>query len=436
MELVIAVVGAIAALVSAVAALWKAASKAKIAKAKLQSSEQTIIESLGSEDLSVRINSIHKLHELAIKKPNRSKEILEILCAHLRSQTSEIEYQEKYKTEPSEEISSLLELLTSKESALRKVVEENDNGKYILNFRRAFLNGADLHSAWLKSADLSHAKLQNSNLSKAQMQGAKLQDAQMQEVNLQEAQMQEARLRKAQMQGARLFRVQMQGAFMEGACMPAANLKEARMQGVDLSSAELYVADLERAHMQGANLRTAQLQGVNLRGTKLHGVNLMNAQMQMARLHGTELQGAILMGTQLQGADLKHVNLRGAGITSITWTRRYEGLKSRIELRRRKSTELNNTVIFSGGLSQVDKESIYRALEKSYAYYKIDSILRWVEDVSNGIKEWMKLDVGTPPSYEIPKGVITGVLNDDEVDKIIEEYEKAMAWEQDDAESG
>ena len=468
-------------LIGAFALLRRAAPQDKIAEADFQSNQQTIfkdgINFLDSDVESVRLGGIYSLYELAIQDPKRSKEILEILCAHIRSKTNEAKYQDKYKNGPSVEISSLLKLLTSKESALRKAVEENKEGEYILKFRGAFLNGANLYDAWLIHADLSHSQLQEVSFTESQMNGANLSHAQMQNAWLKEAEMQGAHLWKAQMQGADfllaqmqradLWGAQMQGAQFTGVLMQEINLQDAHMQRVELSGAWLQGADLSRAQMQGAflegaqmhgaelceaqmqgaDLKNAQLQAANLSNAILHGANLEGAQLQISQLNNAKLQGAVLKNVQLQGADLDGMDLRGASVyqcveqpvlgvveDSDKDSIKYEGLKSCMKLRRGKSTELDNTVIFAGKFNS--KDELNKILQESKEYFRDadDNImLEWIESRQRALQ---KFDDNTPTSYEIPKGVITGVLNDDEVDKIIEEYEKAMAWEQDDAESG
>ena len=68
---------------------------------------------LGNKSASVRLGGIYTLYDLAIFNPEkRLKNIIEILSAHVRETTQKKEYQEKYKKKPSNEISSLLKLLS------------------------------------------------------------------------------------------------------------------------------------------------------------------------------------------------------------------------------------------------------------------------------------------------------------------------------------
>ena len=382
-------------IIGGIAVFWRAASHDKIAKATLQSNEQTIfkdsIESLAHPSESVRLGGIYSLYELAIQDPKRSKEVLEILCAHLRSKTKEDDYIKNHKVRPSEEISSLLKLLTSKESKLRMAYEESSGEKYMLNLQGAFLNGAYCADAWLRGANLSEACMQSAWLANAQMQGAFL--------------------TRAHMHGAWLDKAQMQGAFLLG------------------------------AQMQGASLFNVQMQGAILLGTKLHGANLEAACLQVAELHNTELQGAVLEHVQLQGADLQGVILRGASGRPPKVSLKPVEFIDRVKVRQGKGTDLGRKVIFSGGLSQKNKKSIAQILEQAeqYARFEIPAQLKRRRNALNN------LDVDTDPSHEIPKGkkegekkgvieeVVIGILDEKEADQIIAEYNKATAWKKKDA---
>lgn len=383
-------------IIGGVALLWRAESHDKIAKATLQSSEQTIFkdnfEFLTHPSESIRIGGIHNLHELAIQSPKRSKAVLEIFSAHLRSKTKEKDYQKDYADKPSEEISLLLDLLVSKESKLRKAYEEENSGeKYILNFQGAFLNGAYCNDAWLKGANLGRVRMQGTWLSGAQMQGALLPYAQMQY----------AFLTKAQMQGAYLASAQMQGA----------SLAFAQMQGATLLSAKLHGANLEAACLQVAALGDKAIE-------KSQGGVLKSAQ----------LQGAILENVQFQGADLHNVILRGA---SGRYSEELEHIKfvERMNMRRGKDTDLSGKVVFSGGLGQKDKQNIMPMLQQAEQYV-LPAILEWFKHRQKVLND---LDVGTEANYAIPSEVVVGILPGKEVNQIIEECQTAMALQPEDS---
>lgn len=205
------------------------------------------IEHLGHQRDSVRMGGAYELFHLAEDTKKLRQTVLDILCAHVRQTTRGKDYQAEHKTEPSEEIQSLLRLLFVQE---HDVFEDCS-----INLQGSYLNGAKLFKARLKRANLRDTQLQGANLWEAQLQGAFLMMAQMQGASLVAAQVQWADLRYAKLQIASLYQAQLQGAF----------LLEAQLQGADLWHAQLQGASLPGAQLQGANLLEAQLQGVGSR---------------------------------------------------------------------------------------------------------------------------------------------------------------------------
>ena len=81
------------------------------------------IEHLGNNSESVRIGGAYELFRLAQDTPDTPElrqTAHDILCAHIRQTTGEKEYQEKHKSNPSEEVQSLLNLLFVQEPAVFK----------------------------------------------------------------------------------------------------------------------------------------------------------------------------------------------------------------------------------------------------------------------------------------------------------------------------
>ena len=97
------------------------------------------IEHLGHEKDSVRLGGAYELFHLAEDTEDLRQTVLDILCAHIRRTTGESVYQEAHKSNPSEEVQSLLTLLFVQEQEVFKVCHINLQGSY--------LNGADLSMA-------------------------------------------------------------------------------------------------------------------------------------------------------------------------------------------------------------------------------------------------------------------------------------------------
>ena len=262
------------------------------------------IEHLGHESDSVRLGGAYELFHLAQDTEDLCQTVLDILCAHIRRTTGEIEYRETHKSKPSEEIQSLLTLLFVQE-------HEVFRGCHI-NLQGSWLNGVNLKEARLKKAVLTETHLQGANLARADLQMANLIEARLQGATLDGAQLQEALLREAQLQGAFLFWAQLQEALLRG------------------------------AQLQGATLNTTNLQG--------------------ATLDGAQLQGAFLPEARLQGADLARADLRGAQ-SQITVSPKFS--QRMRELIGQKS-DLSGA-IFEGGLSRKDLDSFVEGFPKKKA---------------------------------------------------------------------
>ena len=119
---------------------------------QMQERLKNAIEHLGHASDSVRLGGAYELIHLAIDTKNLRWTIWEMLCDHIRLTTSKKEYREKYKSKPSEEIQSLLNLLFVQKYEVFK-------GLYI-NLKGSWLNGADLIRARLHGANLTSARLQ------------------------------------------------------------------------------------------------------------------------------------------------------------------------------------------------------------------------------------------------------------------------------------
>ena len=164
------------------------------------------IEHLGHDKESVRLGGAYELFHLAKDTGDLRQTVLDILCAHIRQTTGESKYRETNKSEPSEEVQSLLALLFIQEHEVFKNCH--------INLQGSWLNGASLSRARLVKATLSEARLQGANLDEARLQGAFLFKAQLQGAILFKAQLQGANLDKTQLQGAFLFETQLQGAIL------------------------------------------------------------------------------------------------------------------------------------------------------------------------------------------------------------------------------
>ena len=368
------------------------------------------IEHLGHSSDSVRLGGAYELLHLAKDTEELGQTVLDILCAHVRRTTGEVGYRKAHKSKPSEEVQSLLTLLFVQDHAIFKVLHVNLQGSWLngANLGRARLQGARLYAAKLQGASLEDAQLQGADISGAQLQRASLEDAQLQGADISGAQLQRARLYAAKLQRADLSGAQLQRARLKDAQLQRADLFKAQLQGANLFEAKLQEAWLKDAQLQGADLSGARLQGADLNNAQLQGANLFIARLQGARLNDAQLQGASLEGAQLQGADLNKAQLQGAESSSCLPLKPFE---DRIRKLIGRDSDLHK-VVFSGGLSQEDVDSL-------------------VQDLSDckAAELKKKLDINKRKSYELPQdsNAITGFYSEEEADKWIADYKEAMS---------
>ena len=281
-------------------------------KGQRQERLKNAIEHLGHESDSVRLGGAYELFHLARDTPDLRQTVLDILCAHIRRTTREPKYKDKdkYSSNPSEEIQSLLTLLFVQEHKV---------------FTGLHIN---LQESWLNGSNLNEARLEKANL------------------------------RGAQLHGAHLIRAQLHGAWLVGAQLHGAWLSDAQLHEADLFDAQLHGARLEGAQLHGAHLERAQLHEARLFNARLYGAYLVGAQLHGAHLAGAQLQGAHLAGAQLQGAYLMNAHLHGASCNLIYPNESFEAV---INKRIGKQSDLSG-VIFAGGLTPEAVASIGKGL--------------------------------------------------------------------------
>ena len=144
----------------------------------------------------------------------------------------------------------------------------------------------------------------------------------------------------------------------------------------------------------------------------MQGATLSGAQMQGAELIQTQLQAAVLLEAQMQGGTLTGTKLQG--IVSEKWL---SSISFEDRIRRQAGKETNlylSKVIFSGGLSQEDVDSIVKDLS---------------DEKANKLREKLTPHIGRPKSNQLPEGsgAITGSYNEQEAEKWLAEYEQSMS---------
>ena len=153
----------------------------------------------------------------------------------------------------------------------------------------------------------------------------------------------------------------------------SADLQGSWLNGADLEGARLDNAILTRVHLHGANLWKASLRGTNFTEASLSGAFLGWAKLHGALFWGAKLYGAILHEAHLQGSELHEAHLQeallvGAQIWGVR-SRRGRILQSfseRMKASVNQDSELSG-IIFAGGLSPKDMDSIVKGFSKEDA---------------------------------------------------------------------
>ncbi len=194
------------------------------------------------------------------------------------------------------------------------------------------------------------------------------------------------------MSKGRFFGCSCQRADFFGAQFIEAKFHHAQCQEAKFYHAQLQEAKFQHTQFQGAHLMNAECQGADFKNAECQGAYFSHTQCQGASFLDTQCQGAYFKNTQCQGAYFKNTHCQGA----------YSAVESlMLEKRIGKNTELDN-MIFAGAL---DNETI-QIIELARAY--LDNI--WYERIQEIIKE----NEGKKFDYKLPKGIITGVLEDSE----------------------
>ena len=217
------------------------------------------------------------------------------------------------------------------------------------------------------------------------------------QINLQGSWLNGADLREARLEKAILTEGHLQGANLSWAHLQGADLHRARLQGIFLIQAHLQGAHLIQAHLQGTDLPLAHLRGADFKDAQLQGTDLCKA----------HLQGAFLDKVRLQEASLDEAHLQGA--TNLAWV---PSFRDRIRNQIGKETDLSGAV-FAGGLTKEDVDSLVEGLS---------------DEKANELREKLEPHIGKPVSNELPEnsGAIIGFYTEEEAEKWIAEYEKAM----------
>ena len=422
------------------------------------------IKHLGDSSASVRLGGIYALYDLALSNPEkRLKNIIEILSAHVRETTQKKKYQEKYRKKPSNEISSLLKLLSdlNKEYPNKEVKSSplDLSDTYLcgiilrdLDFRKANLIRSNFANANLYESNFANANLYESKFEHADLVGSNFEGA-----NLIGSRFTLAKLKESYFGGALLQESHFESASLHGSHFAFADLSESHFEGALLSvsyfeSAKLYLsnfalAQLNTSHFEGADLRMSNFLGAYLDGSHFTAANLDDSHFEGAYLDRSHFEGTNLDGVHFIDANLDRSHFEGANlhVSYFAFAKlsesHFEGaydyqnedmdnFMDRIQKRIGKKANIGNTMFFAGGITEEYMKYLEKIVENTLPHFTNDDKREEFNKRMNQVIEILKPHQDQPISREIPEhlkgSIFLGELTKEKADEIIQRYKEAM----------
>ena len=240
------------------------------------------VELLGNQNESARIGGAYNLYFLASEYPDEYlNPVCEILCSHIRTITSDKEYQEKYKEKPSNETQTIINLLLKK----------NKNGKLIFNdcvknFVGTFLYGADFREPVL-SSDVSDylnnnfylelGKLSNIDFSNAKLGDIRFLVTELNNVSFRYAELSNIWFNVAILHHVIFFEAKLDNiSFIDGAVLKDVSFMNAKLCNVDFRKAEFENIDRWKIDFSGTILENSSYEEIIERSLELTKENCNN----------------------------------------------------------------------------------------------------------------------------------------------------------------
>ena len=402
------------------------------------------IKHLGDSSASVRLGGIYALYDLALSNPEkRLKNIIEILSAHVRETTQKKKYQEKYKKKPSNEISSLLKLL----SDLNKEYPNKEVKSSPLDLSDTYLCGIILQEVDFRKANLTRSNFANSKLEESHFEGADLEESHFEGADLEESHFEGAYLQESHFEGAdleeshfedaKLLGSHFEGAKLEESHFEGAHLQESHFEGAKLLGSHFEDACLYGSHFEGAHLWKSYFAGASLRNSHFAGANLLGSHFEGADLRKSNFAVANLLKSNFEGANLWESNFAGANLLESHFEGAYDDqdesigdFKKRIENRKGKKANIGNTMIFARGITEKYIKGLEKRLENTLPYFTDDDRKKEFKERMEKAIESLKPHQYQDASYKIPEhlkgSIFLGKLTKEKADEIIQRYKEAM----------
>ena len=169
------------------------------------------LDSLGSQQQSVRIAAFYQFYHLATSSSaDFIRSFFGILCVHLRQITrNHADNNTQGARKPTEEIQTLLDVLFKN--------QQDVFSKMPAQLRGVHLVGADLEGANLQKADFGGSKLQNAKFILAKLWGANFDSANLENAEFQFSDLRNSNFLYTKIHGADFFAAELHGADLSSA---------------------------------------------------------------------------------------------------------------------------------------------------------------------------------------------------------------------------
>lgn len=310
------------------------------------------IELLGNPNESTRIGGAFNLFFLAEKFPDEFlTPVCEILCAHIRTITSEKSYQKKFRNRPSNETQTIIDLLLKKNKK-NKLIFDNCNKNFIgaflceINLDSAILNNINFYKATLCNVDFSDAIVNNVNFNYASLTDVLFREAKLSNVYFKNAQLDKADFNNASLNDVEFNDSTLNNLYFSHACLVKVYFSDAVLNNVDFSKSTLSncyfikaglsniyfsVAVLNKVFFNNATLTNgdfndATLSSVDFRYAALNNVSFVSADLNEVNFWtGNEIKEVNFRGTKLEKYSIKQITNKGFSIEKTNPAPQHKG---------------------------------------------------------------------------------------------------------------
>ena len=255
------------------------------------------VELLGNINESARIGGAYNLYFLAKEYiDDYLNPVCEILCAHIRTITSNEEYREKYKATPSNEIQTILNLLFLE-----------DNGEKIFsycskNLSKTFLSGVNCSYRELNIVNFCNAILIDVNFKNTQFYKVRFNDATLSKVNFEDA--------------------HFENTFFEDTIFNNVTFENVSFEEIDFENANLTNVNFGRARLLEVNFVNASLSNVFFYDTffviKFTTI-LREISFVKTKISNVSFEGAELFNINFENAELVNVNFMNTLFNNVNF---------------------------------------------------------------------------------------------------------------------